>query len=873
MKSIERIFIVEKKRTHFPVICLLAILFFTVRPLHSEIPTYADQPTGEFLRTWLLLGPFSIGKEDVTAPLYAHFEGFDTDFLAPIGGETDPEVQEGQKVESQAGSGVWTRYESPADSVDLDKAITQKDGVVAYAYCEIDSPAEKTCILSIGSNDGGKIWLNGEVVWEHFYGRKLIVDQDQIPVKLVKGKNRLLLKIEERGNDWGFSIRLLKMDVPRLIERSALFSVVNEPSGKPMLRFLEPSWLAKEILSDVQIEVYPESNPSETVWTGTWSGEEAIGLGLDPKNYRRYVARLQGKTAQGGDWSAKIPFTAGNRVVHALFADGESDYSIVLGEECSESERWAAEELSHWLKEVGGAAIPVVVSSEKVPERSIVVGYHPRAMELLDSEVKESPNSDESFTYRNIGPTILIWGGRDRGTLYGVMSFLEREMGVRFYTPRVTVAPKKDQYTFLTLDHSESPGIRVRNDFYHEAFDPIWAARNRVNGAMGHRDQPGGVEAYWAVHTFFPLMPPDEFFDENPEYYSLIEGERVKERSQLCLTNPGVLSIMTERIKKRMRESPEYLIYSVSQNDWHGSCQCENCQAIVEREGSEAGPLVAFVNKIAEAVEGEFPDKFIGTLAYQYTRKPCKTLKPRDNVVIRLCSIECCFAHDFKTCPENQEFLEDLKGWAEIAPHLYIWDYVVNFSHYVMPYPNFRVLQSNINTFRENKAIGIMEQAAYQSRGGEFAELRAYLLSKLLWDPSCDVEEVIDDFMYGYYGRSGQYVREYFDLLHGRLTPETHIHLGLTPEDKLFSDDFVRESLEIFEEAKKVADNEEIRRRVEMAELPVLYLKCRRSPHEAKKDGSYALFSEIVEREGVTHYAESGAPHKEEFHHGMDSLE
>ena len=165
-----------------------------------------------------------------------------------------------------------------------------------------------------------------------------------------------------------------------------------------------------------------------------------------------------------------------------------------------------------------------------------------------------------------------------------------------------------------------------------------------------------------------------------------------------------------------------------------------------------------------------------------------------------------------------------------------------------------------------------MEQAAYQSRGGEFAELRAYVIAKLLWNPECDVEQVINDFMYGYYGRSGQHVRRYFDLLHGRLTPQTHIHLGLQPDDPLFSDAFIREAEAIFDEAEAVADNEQLRQRIEMARLPIMYLKCKRSPLEAKYDGTYKRFCTIVEREGITHYAESGAPHRKAFHSKIEAV-
>jgi len=396
-----------------------------------------------------------------------------------------------------------------------------------------------------------------------------------------------------------------------------------------------------------------------------------------------------------------------------------------------------------------------------------------------------------------------------------------------------------------------------------------------MNGVMSWRQQPGDVEGYWSVHTFFPLVPPEEFFDDHPEYYSLIDNQRIYKDAQLCLTNPDVLKILTERIKKHIREHPEYLIYDVSQNDRANPCQCDNCQAIVKQEGSESGVIIWFVNQVAEAIEKEFPDKFIGTLAYKYSRKPCKTIQPRHNVVVRLCSIECCFSHSIETCPRNQLFLEDLKGWSAIAQNLYIWDYVVYFQHYLMPYPNILVLQPNIQTFRENHAIGIMEQAAYESRGGEFAELRSYLISRLLWNPNCNVDDVINDFMYGYYGRAGKFVRQYFDLLYGRITPDAHIHIEtheyrrLSAQDEIFSGDFIELSSRIFEAASKVADNDEILHRVEMASLPLLYLKCKLTPVEARNNGTYTKFRRIAEREGITHYAEYGEESNQDDFHRM----
>jgi hypothetical protein len=844
---------------------LLAAAAAFSRGTHAAIPAYTAEPSGNYLREWLVCGPFPLLKNDADSTDEIRLPGMYTDYLAELGGEAMLQPEEGLAVPLPSGTRRWTRYVSPAD------AVSKQATAVAYAACAIDCPEPRACILAVGSNDGVRAWLNGEQVLECPASRGLRLDHNLVPVYLRKGRNRLLMKIEERGNIWRLACRLLPLDAAAIGDRFQLFEVSPGEEMTGIRPGISPDLLTA-MLNNVRLEVVTGAEPERLLWQGEWAGEEQVPLDLGSSWYAPYILRVRAELKDGGgEISGEIPFHAGALREFTLFEDGRSDYTIVLGPGASESERWAASELQNWLGKISGVQLPIRESLEPVGENEIVIGYNNRVRALLKEPSEKPADHDESFCYRSLGSTILIWGGSQRGTMYGVMSFLERELGVRFYTPRVNIAPQKDRWAFTHLHHAEQPGLRVRNDFYYEAFDPVWAARNRINGAMTVREQPGGVEGYWSVHTFYPLMPPAEFFAEHPEYYSLIDGKRTTERAQLCLTNPDVLRIVTERIIRVMRENPQYLIYSVSQNDWSNPCQCAACQAIVDREGSQSGPILWFVNQVADRVRNEFPNKFIGTLAYSYTRKPPRTLRPRTNVVIRFCSIECCFAHPFTECPENAEFVRDMDGWAAIAPHIYIWDYVVNFSHYVMPYPNFRVLQPNLRFFRDHSAIGVMEQAAYQSRGGEFAELRAYLLARLLWDPEADVEPVIDDFMYGYYGRAGQHVRAYFDLLHAQLTPDTHIHLGLAPDDRLFTDAFVRDAEGIFDQAERVADNEEIRRRVEMARLPVMYLKCRRDPVLARHDGTYARFCEIVEREGITHYAEAGATQREAFHEMVES--
>lgn len=845
--------------------CLLVLFILLALSTVAEMPAYTDKPNDAFMRDWLLCGPFPcpLPGPEQEAPLLT--PAFENDLLTPIGGETNPRVEEGVAMPYAGGSATWTRYTSPDDVVSLDDAISNASNVFAYAYCEIKSSSAQPAVLLVGANDGVRAWFNGERVISEPEPSGLRKDEFRTPVAMKAGTNTLLMKVEERGALWQLCARLLPFDKDVFHKGMPLFRVNTSNDGQPALQYLGTPGLIKHLFTQVHLAARPKG-AKQPVWESNLDGSAELPLGVPADRYGEYDLDATITMRNGETVAMTIPFFAGKREQHALFANGASDYKIVLTPNASDSEKWAAVELADRLHDISGVTLPVVTTDSPEPN-SIVLGH------TAATGVDAPAPGDESFTYLNQGPTIHIWGGSERGTMYGVLTFLERELGVRWYSKHVTVTPERDAYQFNYLRHGEAPGLRVRNDFYHEAFDPIWAARQKVNGAMSYREQPGGVEAYWSVHTFYPIMPPDEFFADHPEYYSLIDGKREWDHAQLCLTNPDVLRIMTERVKQRMRDMPEYRIYSVSQNDWRNPCQCAKCQAIVEREGTEAGPLIEFVNAIADAVKDEFPDKYIGTLAYQYTRKPPRTISPRENVVVRLCSIECCFAHDFKSCPENQEFLADLQAWAGIAPHMYIWDYVVDFHHYILPFPNFKVLQSNIKSFRDNNAIGIMEQAAYQSRGGEFAELRAYVIAKLLWNPDCDVNEVINDFMYGYYGRAGQYVRQYLNLLHGQITPDTHMTIWMGPDHVLFTDGFVVKAEALFDEAERVADSEAIRQRVEMARLPVMYLKCLRQPNTAKQDGTYARFTEIVEREGITHYAESGAPHKAAFHEKMDAIE
>ena len=548
---------------------------------------------------------------------------------------------------------------------------------------------------------------------------------------------------------------------------------------------------------------------------------------------------------------------------HILFKDGKSDYSIVVAPDAPESEQYAATELRYWLKEVSGAELPITGLTGGVKGKRLVVGYNPIVEELVpDSE--RPGDRDDSFTWENHGGDILFWGGNKRGTLYSVYSFLEDELGCRWYSSKVSVVPKKTSWKFRKLFNHEEPGIIIRDNCVLDVrTNPDFSARLRNNfvklpGKNPGETIPGTAEGYWGVHAMGSFISPAEFYHSHPEYFSYRDGKRLDSYSQLCLSNPEVLEICIERVKQVMRDNPDFLIYSMEQNDNQLFCECDECKALAEEYGGQSGLMLWFVNQVADAVKEEFPDKFIGTFAYQYTRHAPKNIIPRDNVVVRLCSIECCMLHGYDECNQNRSFLKDLQDWSSIAPHLYIWDYVTDFAQYNLPVANWKTIQPHIQDFRDNNAIGILEEGDYQTVSCELREMRSWLLSKLMWNPDADINALILDFTDGYYGVAGQYIRQYLDLEEKILLRHgIHANCYIISSDEMYTEEFIDEGRKIFAEAKAAVSSDPVLfDRVETAEMPLCFLEMEKTPLKGMKTGADKLIRRVVEREGIDRMAE-----------------
>jgi hypothetical protein len=512
------------------------------------------------------------------------------------------------------------------------------------------------------------------------------------------------------------------------------------------------------------------------------------------------------------------------RTQAAVIAEnGVAQTVIVVDPTATAAEMFAARQLATSLQQITGAAFEIRTNTE-APARAIIVGPGTAAA----ASFREAPLAqlgDEELIIRAAGDRVLLAGGRPRGTLYAVSRFLQDACGVRWWTPWASRIPHQPSLRIADMSVRAQPAFEYRDPYVRCAFDADWSWHNCCNGQLSllTPEQGGYVFYKYFVHTFYRLVPPGKYFAEHPEWFSLVNGQRTASNAQLCLSNPGLRDFVVQRVKEALREGPPARIISVSQNDCFNPCQCAGCKALDEAEGSPAGSVLAFVNYIAEKIEPEFPGVAVDTLAYEYTRKPPRALRPRPNVIVRLCSIECNFREPLESAA-NGAFAADIRGWEQRTERLYIWDYVTDFAHYLQPFPDWFTLGPNLRFFQAHHVRGVFEEGAYESFGGEMAEARAWVLAQLLWNPRQDDQALWQEFLDGYYGAAARPLARYLNLMQ-KASQGYNLTINAPTDAPFLHFEPLAQGEALWQEAEQlVAENDELRARVRLGHLALQYV-------------------------------------------------
>lgn len=531
-----------------------------------------------------------------------------------------------------------------------------------------------------------------------------------------------------------------------------------------------------------------------------------------------------------------------------LIENGQSAYTIIIPIDADSLINKAATEFQSFIQQSTEVKLPIERGENTTTEHAIFIGF--------DDYQKSDKMPEESIYAYVAANNLWIGGGDTRSTLYACYDFLETHLGIRFFSPDYTQIPRQQSLAVqANLDYFFTPPVTTRTvhaNLFYDNHD--FADRLKVTHEAFPKYVPDA-----RVHTFHRFLPADEYFEQHPEYYALRNGKRLT--TQLCLTHPEVLAIVKEKVEDLFEAHPDHPIVSVSQDDNTLHCQCENCQAIDQREGSPAGTMIHFVNEVAKA----FPEKTISTLAYQYTRKAPRYVKPAKNVLITLCSIECDRSAPIaENCPD---FAQDLIEWGQLTDNIRIWDYTTQFTNFLAPFPNIRTLGPNIDLFVDNNAQWIFEQ--HSNAPSELFELRAYLTAKLLWNPELDPYDIMDEFFTGYYEKAAPFVKNYVHKVHDELEEDSSFFLFLYGDPSQGFNSFLNaDNLNLYNawyDSAEVAvkDDPVLLKRVQKARLSVDYasLEAARKglsntfslqTNPAATEKRLNRFEQVTQREGIT---------------------
>ncbi|MGD9496448.1 MAG: DUF4838 domain-containing protein [Armatimonadota bacterium] len=453
-----------------------------------------------------------------------------------------------------------------------------------------------------------------------------------------------------------------------------------------------------------------------------------------------------------------LAVAAGAHADVTLVQDGTPVAAIVLPADAGETLALAAQELQEHVRLISGAELSVMDEAQAPDGPAVHLGLTERALRL-NLPLTAADVGWDGYVIRTEGDTLLLAGRNDAGTLNAVYGFLQDVLGVRWYDPGPvgTYLPELQTITVPEITIVDRPRFIVRSPWYNGNVLRGWSEEElEAYRVWGRRNRIGGVSGY-VGHHWFTAIPPQRYFADHPEYFSLIQGER--RPVQLCTSNPNVVDLYVADITARFEANPDLRYASISPNDGAGWCECEACRAVSEDLTTR---IVTFINEVARRVGEQFPDRYIAFYAYaDLVQPPAEDITLERNVMPWIAHYSVCQLHPIgdPRCPHQAGFRRIFEGWRAIAEQVGVREYA---SWWPVPACETRRIAMDTRWYASMGGLGMSREYLEMQFG---THLLRWLEAQMLWNPDRSREELLDDWFAHFYGPAAERMRTVYQRL------------------------------------------------------------------------------------------------------------
>ncbi len=510
----------------------------------------------------------------------------------------------------------------------------------------------------------------------------------------------------------------------------------------------------------------------------------------------------------------------------SLVEGGQATATIVIQKDADALVRVAAEHVRQYVQAICGVELPLKDTGERVSGTGIYVG---QCNATEESDLPSADANPETYAIRVRDGNLYLTGRHVAATAFAAMSFIEDNLGVRWYAPgrlweyvpQGTPGALKVDVTSRVVTPDWSPRLWSGHELTGDW--KTWCLRNK---AVCIPPVPfRNMQNY-----LYKVFAPEKYGESHPEYYPLIDGKRwippADEHAwRPCESNPDVVRLTVEAAREYLDANPEQNSFSLAMDDIYHLCGCDNCRAMdaspddyVRKRFSDRH--YKFVNTVARELAKTHPDKYIGTLCYHIARElpsTVDTLEP--NVFISM--TQCC-AEWWRPGLKEKD-IELTRQWRERCQHMSRYDYMgLGFlTPRVFPHAMAEGMKFDHALGFEgvyNECYVILPNAAPMM----------WMMAKLQWNTALDADALLDEFYARMFGTASATMKEYFVLLEQSwMTPRPGRagwgHRNLSTQAHAMSVEDIARVEELLANARAATTDADVLRRIDIVSAGLQY--------------------------------------------------